>query len=290
MIVHAEEVNAAVLDFTGGLLSLNDVLVITGALLLLLLGPIGIVLGLLVLIGWAIWKLADDWEQSWADIKVLSEEILIWFEDLGNQFWDLGANVVNNFIEGFANAWEGAKSGFGDMVDGIVKFFPLSPAKEGPLREHPPELWGSNIVRMLGDGLESQLPETLAVASTVAHELTNTFATSDVPLFEDGGTTLGTDFLSTIPEAIPQLPDVLGVRSTPETFAALPTLTATEEAVTQPAAQNQPTAPVSINVQMGDFNFAPATLSATEARSFMRTISEEMGDLIEAEMRRRNIL
>jgi hypothetical protein len=69
-------------------------------------------------------------------------------------------------IDGIGSMVGKVKDAIGSVVKTITDHLPWSPAKEGPLRLHPPEESGEKIGAMLAEGLEKSLPQLRATMKT----------------------------------------------------------------------------------------------------------------------------
>ena len=99
--------------------------------------------------------------------------------NLGRILYQAGRNVIGGFIDGI-------KSRIGDVgraVSGIASkvrgYLPFSPAKEGPLRQFPPDRAGAVLVRMFADGIRSELA---AVGATMRAGLVGVLPDTAAPI------------------------------------------------------------------------------------------------------------
>jgi hypothetical protein len=125
-----------------------------GAALIVPFLLVGLALGML-------WAVKDE-------IRILINFAIDAILDLGRIFLRAGSSLVDNLVAGIrsgaAKLWETMEW----MVSGVSGFFQFSPAERGPLTDRPMELAGSNITKLLTQGMETGLPTVRAVAGQLA--------------------------------------------------------------------------------------------------------------------------
>lgn len=84
-------------------------------------------------------------------------KILSALGDLGKLLFNAGKNIIKGLINGIKDAAGGVADAVKGVVKDITDFLPWSPAKRGPLRDHPPEIGGKNIVKMIATGVEDNV-------------------------------------------------------------------------------------------------------------------------------------
>lgn len=127
-----------------------------------------------------------DWRRIWIDFLVgLSDSVSRWIGialdfirripgnivsalgRLDNLLFDAGRNVIQGLIDGIKSLASAPVDAVKDIASSLPDVWPFSPAKEGPLREFPPEEAGANIIRLLAEGIRSEA-ETLQAAARAA--------------------------------------------------------------------------------------------------------------------------
>lgn len=98
----------------------------------------------------------------------LPGKILSSLGDLGSLLIDGGKNIVQGLIDGITSMIGNVGSAVTGVVDKVKDFLPWSPAKEGPLRDNPPELGGRNIVDMIAGGMADGESSVVAEAERIA--------------------------------------------------------------------------------------------------------------------------
>ncbi|PZG20596.1 phage tail protein [Nonomuraea aridisoli] len=73
--------------------------------------------------------------------------------NLGNLLYSAGRNVIQGLINGIRSMVGQVGASMSNIAATIRSRLPFSPAKEGPLRTHPPDKAGRTIARMLADGM-----------------------------------------------------------------------------------------------------------------------------------------
>ena len=112
----------------------------------------------------------DTASEAWDDLKEsiseAIEDVLDFFRDLpgdmldalgdlGKILFDAGKEIIQGMIDGIRNMLGNLRSTMSDVASNVRNFLPFSPAKDGPLRRHPPDEAGAKIAKMLADGLHS---------------------------------------------------------------------------------------------------------------------------------------
>lgn len=99
---------------------------------------------------------------------LLPGRILAALGDLGRLLFNAGRNLLTGL-------WNGIKSVAGQLLDwmrGLADqvrgLWPFSPAKWGPLRSHPMDTAGANLVRLLAQGIQTETPRLLAQLEQLA--------------------------------------------------------------------------------------------------------------------------
>lgn len=86
-------------------------------------------------------KLKGIFEGGASAVTGAVQGILTFIQGLGQQFYEAGANIVQNIINGIGSLIGDVSKTVGKVAEKIRAFFPFSPAEEGPLRELPD--WGA---------------------------------------------------------------------------------------------------------------------------------------------------
>lgn len=85
---------------------------------------------------------------------------------LPGQLYDAGSRAISSLIDGLKSL--NPVSIMRDIVGGITDLWPFSPAKTGPLRDHPPEDAGASIGRLFAGGLASAEQAVVREAERIA--------------------------------------------------------------------------------------------------------------------------
>lgn len=101
-------------------------------------------------------------------VKSIPGKILSALGNLGSLLWDAGRNVIQGLIDGIMSMIGAVGNAIGSVVSRIRGALPFSPAKWGPLRQHPPDEAGRVIGRMLASGISAQQGLVAAAASRLA--------------------------------------------------------------------------------------------------------------------------
>lgn len=106
--------------------------------------------------------LVEAWDTAITALKELWNDFVDWA-------FDAGGRVADAIADGLQKGWDKVGEGIGVGLDYVKDFFQSSPAKRGPLKAEPMEVSGANLVKLLNQGVQSQMPSLLAtVAMMVA--------------------------------------------------------------------------------------------------------------------------
>jgi len=138
--------------------------------------------------------LTGDWEGAWGTLKAIVQtqmdlvmnivytildSIFDIFTSAGSGLYNSGRALIQNFIDGIRSNADSLKSAVSDVVGGVSRYFPHSPAKEGPLKILPN--WDAYFIdplqRSVGR-LDSIVPEGLRGVAAAVHNVTNTSTAS----------------------------------------------------------------------------------------------------------------
>lgn len=99
--------------------------------------------------------------------------IFRFFADAITWLEDAGKKIIQGLINGILSML-GPVGGAVEKVAGFIKdHWPFSPAKRGPLKRHPPEEWGRNIVGGVITGMTKTMPNLTNMLSDVANQFNN---------------------------------------------------------------------------------------------------------------------
>ena len=87
-------------------------------------------------------------------ISELPGRILDTLGDLGSLLLDAGRDIISGLMDGIRDRLSALGDVMGDVASTVRDALPFSPAKYGPLRDHPPDEAGESIAEMLAGGLE----------------------------------------------------------------------------------------------------------------------------------------
>ncbi|WP_159001002.1 phage tail tape measure protein [Streptomyces sp. SBT349] len=79
-----------------------------------------------------------------------------------------GKAIIRGLITGLRSAMGGLMGALGGIAGKVIGHFPNSPAKEGPLRQYPPQKSGAKIVNFLADGMRSATSDVSAASALAA--------------------------------------------------------------------------------------------------------------------------
>lgn len=91
--------------------------------------------------------------------------------DLGSLLYRSGQKVVSGLIDGIMSKVRAVANAASRVAQAVRDHFPFSPAKAGPLRTHPMDKAGSNIVRMLHDGMAATRPKVTSLMREIAGDV-----------------------------------------------------------------------------------------------------------------------
>lgn len=86
----------------------------------------------------------------------------------GDWLYNAGRSIIQGLIDGVRSKVGDLLGTIGDVAGQIRDFLPFSPAKRGPLRDHPPDEAGATIGAMIADGLRGAVPDVAAAARAAA--------------------------------------------------------------------------------------------------------------------------
>ena len=101
-------------------------------------------------------------------VRNLPSRIRSAVSNFGTLLLQAGRNVINGLIRGIRERISAIGDAIRDAASTVTRFWPFSPAKEGPLRSNPPEAAGANIVRLLADGMRDAMPDVVREAEAIA--------------------------------------------------------------------------------------------------------------------------
>ena len=88
--------------------------------------------------------------------------------NFGTLLLNAGRNLINGLIRGIREKIGDIGRAIGDAASAVTRFWPFSPAKEGPLRDRPPEDAGANIIGLMAGGMEANLGQLTKAARAAA--------------------------------------------------------------------------------------------------------------------------
>lgn len=111
-----------------------------------------------------------DWGKSiWNFFKDLPGKIWDAIGDLGNLLYDSGRKLIDGLINGVKSMYSALGKAAHDAADVFLSFWPLSPAKEGPLSgKGDPMYAGQKLIDRLVTGMEMEQPALEAATSNMA--------------------------------------------------------------------------------------------------------------------------
>jgi len=106
-----------------------------------------------------------------AEVRGFGSRVRSAIGNLGGILVSAGRSLVDGLISGIRDRIGALRSQVSNLAGEIRDYFPFSPAKKGPLRRHPMDRAGRNIVEGLADGMRSSArlnDEVLGLADRVA--------------------------------------------------------------------------------------------------------------------------
>lgn len=133
------------------------------------------------LVKWA----TDAMKRSWDAIVQGGVNIVTYAQGLPNRILNALGNTGQilynagwNFMVGLYNGLVGMGNKVIQYVEGLAQkvrnLWPFSPAKAGPLRDHPMDEAGANMMRMLGQGIQSNRDLVLNSMKSIAYDVAST--------------------------------------------------------------------------------------------------------------------
>lgn len=107
--------------------------------------------------------------------------------NLGDLLWQAGRNLINGLWRGIESMWGTVRSKLSSIASQIRGLWPFSPAKWGPLKSHPMDEAGENLMKFLGEGITKGMPAVMSQMQRAADAVANTSFTGNM----QGKTALG---------------------------------------------------------------------------------------------------
>ncbi|MDP2216737.1 MAG: phage tail tape measure protein [Methanolobus sp.] len=137
--------------------------------------------------------LTGNWEGAWSTLKTIVQtqmdfvmsivsnalgSVFDIFASIGSDLYESGKSFIQNFIDGIKSKADSLKSTVSDVLGGVGRFFPHSPAKEGPLKVLPN--WDAYFIDPLQQSvgrINSIVPEGLKSVAGAVQNVTNSNTT-----------------------------------------------------------------------------------------------------------------
>ena len=103
-----------------------------------------------------------------AKIRELPGKILDRVRNFGTLLLNAGRNLITGLISGIREKIGDIGRAMSDAASAVTRFWPFSPAKEGPLRDHSPEDAGANIIGLMAGGMAANIDQIAAQARAAA--------------------------------------------------------------------------------------------------------------------------
>lgn len=103
-----------------------------------------------------------------AKIRELPGKILDKVRNFGTLLKSAGRRLITGLISGITEKISGIGRAMSDAAAKVTQFWPFSPAKEGPLRDHSPEDAGANIIGLMAGGMAANIDQIAAQARAAA--------------------------------------------------------------------------------------------------------------------------
>lgn len=104
----------------------------------------------------------------------LGSRFLFAIGDLGNLLFQAGKNLMSGLWRGIESMWATVKSKLVDIANQIRGLWPFSPAKWGPLRSHPMDEAGMNLMKFLAEGITKGVPQVVSEMNKAAGAVADT--------------------------------------------------------------------------------------------------------------------
>jgi hypothetical protein len=90
---------------------------------------------------------------------------------LGSMLYNAGWNAMVGLYNGFIGMGNKALDYVRGLVQSVRNLWPFSPAKEGPLRDHPMDKAGANMMKQLASGIQSKRALVLGSMKNIAYDV-----------------------------------------------------------------------------------------------------------------------
>lgn len=101
-------------------------------------------------------------------VRSIRSSITGFFSGAGSWLVGAGRNLLEGLARGVREAGARAVQAARDIVGKVRNLLPFSPAKDGPLKSHPPDEAGEEIINQLARGIQRAAPEIDRIMSRVA--------------------------------------------------------------------------------------------------------------------------
>ena len=108
-----------------------------------------------------------------ARIRELPGRILNIVRNFGDLLKGAGRRLIGGLISGIRDRIADIGSAIGDAASAVTRFWPFSPAREGPLRKRPMDKAGANIVKMLAQGITGETDVAVRAVEALARGVAN---------------------------------------------------------------------------------------------------------------------
>jgi len=117
---------------------------------------------------------------SW--ISGLPSRVMGAFLGAGSWLFESGKKIIQGLIDGIGSMISKVGDVMHSVVSKVTGFLPFSPAKEGPLHDHPPEQSGEVIVSDLAAGIASGIGDIQAMMKALTPVITTPLTGLTVPV------------------------------------------------------------------------------------------------------------
>lgn len=119
-------------------------------------------------------------------VKGVPGKILSALGNTGSMLSSAGRNIMNSLLDGLRSAGQSVINYVSNLAAQVRNLWPFSPAKAGPLKSHPLDEAGANMMKMLSAGIESRRDLVLGSMKRIALNVSETEMNAPVVPYTGG--------------------------------------------------------------------------------------------------------